>query len=45
MDVQFEWNKILFADKETDYSHCKMWWINNSTSILNVFTKQKYKIV
>ena len=36
MDVQFEGNKKQFADKETDYPHHEMGWVNNSTIILNI---------
>ena len=40
MDVQFEWNKNYFAAKETEYSHREMWWVNNSTIILNIYLYQ-----
>ena len=28
--------QFLFAAKEVDYLHDKMWWVNNSKTILNI---------
>ena len=34
--VQFEWNKIKYATKETDYPHHERWWASISAIILNI---------